>query len=97
VYIAANSTVKLNSGSITGNINSSSVAGNTGGGVYVQWNSTNPNFTKTGGTIYGDMDNTHTPGSTENTAPSTSNPGTNGHAVFLEKTSPPPTTTATKT
>jgi uncharacterized protein YjdB len=46
VYIVANSTVKLQSGSITGNINSSS-----GGGVYVY--STGASFTMSGGTVSG--------------------------------------------
>jgi hypothetical protein len=36
-------------------------------------------FTKKGGTIYGDTDTTHTPGSTENTAANG-----NGHAVLLD-------------
>ncbi|GHV17125.1 hypothetical protein FACS189493_4190 [Spirochaetia bacterium] len=54
------------------------ISGNTasemsGGGVSVNDNAT---FTKKGGTIYGDTDTTHTPGSTENTA-------LNGHAVQL--------------
>ncbi|MDR2048428.1 MAG: hypothetical protein LBP69_03160, partial [Treponema sp.] len=39
----------------------------------------NAEFTKKGGTIYGDTDNTHTPGSTENTAT-----GGDGHAVQAE-------------
>jgi hypothetical protein len=36
-------------------------------------------FTKTGGVICGDTDNTHTPGSDENTATAGY---TNGHAVY---------------
>jgi hypothetical protein len=56
-----------------------------GGGVYVYNTGT---FTKTGGTVYGDTNNTHTLGSAENTATSTENLGKNGHAVFLQKSSP---------
>jgi hypothetical protein len=58
------------------------VSGNTaenGGGVYIQ----SGIFTKTGGTIYGDTDHIFGNGNaTDNTATSTSNPGTNGHAVL---------------
>jgi hypothetical protein len=63
----------MSGGTISGNS-----AGNYGDGVFVDGGT----FTKTGGIIYGDTDNTHTPGSTTNTATSTSNPGTNGHAVL---------------
>jgi hypothetical protein len=44
--------------------------------VFVQ-NQNDSAFTKTGGIIYGDSDNIHTPGSTENTA------AIDGHAVYL--------------
>jgi hypothetical protein len=57
-------------------------SGNTaaqGGGVYVSGNGA---FTKTGGTIYGDTDNVFDDNATDNTATSTGNDGTNGHAVF---------------
>jgi hypothetical protein len=50
-----------------------------GGGVQVNGNG-NATFTKKGGTIYGDTDTTHTPGSTENTATDG-----NGHAVATGK------------
>jgi hypothetical protein len=64
------------------------ISGNTAneGGVYVWDNAT---FTKTGGTVYGDTDNIADNGNaTDNTATAATNPGTNGHAVFLQKTSP---------
>jgi hypothetical protein len=62
----------MEGGTIDGNI-----AVNGGGGVNVSGDST---FTKKGGTIYGDTDTTHTPGSTENTAANG-----NGHAVSASK------------
>jgi hypothetical protein len=50
-----------------------------GGGVYVSAGT----FTKTGGIVYGDTDHTAGNGNaTDNTATNTSNPGTNGHAIF---------------
>jgi hypothetical protein len=64
------------------------ISGNTasayGGGVFVycygsQSGSDYGTFIKTGGTIYGDTDTDHTPGSTENTAAS------GGHAVYVSK------------
>jgi hypothetical protein len=58
-------------------MNGGAISGNTaaiGGGVYTGGSG---GFTKTGGTIYGDDDY-----DTANTAASTENPGTNGHAVF---------------
>jgi hypothetical protein len=58
----------LKSGAITGN------TAKNGGGVKVGGNA---EFTKAGGTIYGDTDTTHTTGSTENTAASGY-----GHAVM---------------
>jgi hypothetical protein len=72
----------LNSGTLT--MEGGEISGNTaitiGGGIYLACaiNGTLI-FTKTGGTIYGDTDTTHTPGSTENTA-------SNGHAVFISLT-----------
>jgi hypothetical protein len=62
-------TFTMEGGEISGNKASSS-----GGGVS---NSGTFTFTKTGGTIYGDTDTTHTAGSTENTATNG-----NGHAVY---------------
>jgi hypothetical protein len=56
-----------------GVISGNTASGGDGGGVFNSGGS----FTKTGGTIYGDTDTTHTPDSTENTATSG-----NGHAVF---------------
>jgi hypothetical protein len=55
-----------------------------GGGVYINNNSLeHGTFEKTGGTIYGDIDNLHTPNSTENTA--TGLGSTYGHAVYYAK------------
>jgi hypothetical protein len=68
----------MNDGTISGNTGT----GIGGGGVYANGN--DATFTKTGRTVYGDDNTTHTPGSTENTATA----ATNGHAVFLEKASP---------
>jgi hypothetical protein len=69
------------------------ISGNTtyyGGGVLVFGN--NATFSKTGGTIYGDSPagttTAQTSGPNANTATSTSNIGKNGHAVFLQKSSP---------
>jgi hypothetical protein len=70
--------VEVDAGSFTMQDNAT-VSGNTssnwGGGVSVNRGT----FTKKGGTIYGDINNTHTPDSNENTA-------TNGygHAIFLQ-------------
>jgi hypothetical protein len=50
-----------------GQISGNTAAINGGGGVY-DFQADGSTFTKTGGTIYGDTDTTHTPGSTENTA-----------------------------
>jgi hypothetical protein len=80
VYVDGNYAIfTMSGGTISGN------AASSGGGVYVFSGTT---FTKTGGIIYGDTDNTHTAGSTENTATVTTNLGKNGHAVFLQKYSP---------
>jgi hypothetical protein len=69
VFVIDNySTFTMEGGEMSGNTASN------GGGVCVATNTVF--FTKKGGTIYGDIDTTHTPGSTENTATS----GT-GHAV----------------
>jgi hypothetical protein len=74
------------SGSGTFTMDGGTISGNTatysGGGVLVKSGGA---FTKIGGIIYGDTDNTHTPGSNENTATSSSDTGKNGHAVFLDK------------
>jgi hypothetical protein len=71
----------MNNGTIRGN------AAGVGGGVYANGNYAT--FTKTGGTIYGDTDNIADNGNAaDNTATDTANPGTNGHAVMLQKTSP---------
>jgi hypothetical protein len=69
----------MSGGTISGN------TAKTGGGVGTSYNTA---FIKTGGIIYGDDDNIHTPGSTENTATVATNLDTNGHAVFLQKLSP---------
>jgi hypothetical protein len=68
---------EMNGGEISGNI------ANVGGGVYVDAGSS---FSKSGngGIIYGDDNNTHTAGSTENTAFADSGAG---HAVFYHKDS----------
>jgi hypothetical protein len=68
-------TLTMSGGTINGN---SAVQG---GGVYVD--SSISTFTKTGRIVYGDTDRIAGNGNaTDNTATSTSNPGTNGHAVF---------------
>jgi hypothetical protein len=54
-----------------------------GGGVYVH-ETPNNIFIKKGGTIYGDTDNTHTPGTNENTAKSSGQ----GHAVYSAAPTP---------
>jgi uncharacterized repeat protein (TIGR02543 family) len=83
-------TFAMSSGEISGNTaSSSSVSASSsslGGGVYVSDDGT---FTKSGGgIIYGDTDSTVGNGfSTDNTATSTSNPGTSGHAVLYNKDS----------
>jgi hypothetical protein len=73
----------MSGGTIGGNT-AEGTSSNGGGGVYASSNAT---FTKTGGTIYGDLpaNTTHTPGSNENTATVATNPGTNGHAVFYQQ------------
>jgi uncharacterized repeat protein (TIGR02543 family) len=79
VYV--NGTFTMTSGTVSGN------AAVLGGGVYIY----NGTFTKVGGgIIYGDSpeDTDHELGSNENTATDTFNIGKNGHAVFLQKTSP---------
>jgi parallel beta-helix repeat protein len=61
------------------------ISGNTaslGGGVYVH---SGGSFSKTGGTVYGDTNSTHTEGSPENTATFYGN--TWGHAVYYRKDS----------
>jgi hypothetical protein len=75
VYVNRNGTFTMEGGTISGN------TGNyVGGGVY---NYSGGTFTKTGGIIYGDIDNDPNNGNaTDNTATSTDNSGTNGHAVF---------------
>jgi hypothetical protein len=70
VDVTGNATFIMKAGEISGN-----TATRKGGGVRV-WEGT---FIKKGGTIYGDTDTAHTPGSTENTALD----GT-GHAVLLD-------------
>ncbi|MDR1898415.1 MAG: hypothetical protein LBQ55_00215 [Treponema sp.] len=71
VYVAYGN-FAMTGGEIAGN-----TAGN-GGGVYVYGGAPyDSTFTKTGGTVYGDDDNIHTPGSAENTAASGG-----GHAVY---------------
>jgi uncharacterized repeat protein (TIGR02543 family) len=62
----------MSGGKISGN---SAAAAGLGGGVFVSGS-----FTKTGGVIYGDTDNTHTPGSTENTAANSALGS--GHGVY---------------
>jgi hypothetical protein len=66
VFVETFATFTMNGGTISGNTAVS------GGGVYPVGT-----FTKTGGTIYGDNDTTHTSDSDENTATSG-----NGHAVY---------------
>jgi hypothetical protein len=74
VEVNKGGTLEMRDGAkITGNSNTATNSG--GGGVYNSFDFTI--FTKTGGTIYGDTDTTHTAGSTENTATSG-----NGHAVY---------------
>jgi hypothetical protein len=63
----------VSGGTISGN---TATGSNNGGGVYIVGSSFT--FTKNGGLIYGDSDNIHTPGSTENTTVSGS-----GHAVYV--------------
>jgi hypothetical protein len=52
-----------------------------GGGVVVLNNGT---FTKSGGTIYGDDDGTHTVGNTENTAVDVPVTSGYGHEVYVD-------------
>jgi hypothetical protein len=59
---------------MTDGIISGNTATSNGGGVFVH--ATISSFAKSGGTIYGDTDITHTPGADENTAV------VNGHAVY---------------
>jgi uncharacterized repeat protein (TIGR02543 family) len=74
VYYSGN-TFNMSGGTISGN------SANYGGGVYVN---NNRIFNKTGDSvIYGDTDNTHEEGSTENTAMYAAS--TSGHAVFYNK------------
>jgi hypothetical protein len=72
VYVSNYGNFTMEDGEITGN------SASRGGGVAVQ---SGGSFGKTGGIIYGDMDNTHTQGSTENTATSGN---TYGHAVHYQ-------------
>jgi parallel beta-helix repeat protein len=59
-----------------------------GGGVYVATSDgANKRFIKTGGTIYGDTNNTHTPGADENTA--LAGDSGYGHAAYYTKTPAP--------
>jgi hypothetical protein len=77
--VAVNKSTTITGGTITmtgGTIRDNEAS--FGGGVHID--DDNCTFTKTGGTIYGDTDNTHTPGGNENTATS-GHPG-NGHAVL---------------
>jgi hypothetical protein len=71
VGVAENGTFTMEGGTISGN-----TAGGAGGGVFVNGGALV--FTKKGGTIYGDTDRNHTPGSTENTALKEG-----GHAVHI--------------
>jgi uncharacterized repeat protein (TIGR02543 family) len=64
-----NGTFAMSVGAVSGN-----TASKIGGGVYVEGSGT---FTKLGGTIYGDDNNTHVAGDIENTVASGS-----GHAVY---------------
>jgi hypothetical protein len=66
----------MEAGEISGNTATGSNGG--GGGVFLI--NTGAIFIKKGGTIYGDTDTTHTPGSPENTAKYDHR----GHAVYLE-------------
>jgi uncharacterized protein YjdB len=65
--VYSSGTFTMEGGEISGNTASS------GGGVYVSYQGI---FTKSGGIIYGDIDTTHTAGSSENTATNG-----NGHAI----------------
>jgi hypothetical protein len=67
--VSVRGTFTMEDGEISGNMAPD------GGGVYVYDDGA---FTKSDGTIYGDMDTTYTAGSTENTATSG-----NGHAVYV--------------
>jgi hypothetical protein len=79
VYVYSNAVLDMKGGKISGNNNTISY----GGGVLVY---TSGSFAKSGGgIIYGDTDNTHTPGSTENTTIGGSNIW--GHAVYYYKDS----------
>jgi hypothetical protein len=71
VYIHSG-TFTMNGGTISGN-----EAYHEGGGVYVR-SSSGATFRKTGGTIYGDDDSTHTPDTDENTSIDEK-----GHAVYI--------------
>jgi hypothetical protein len=66
-------------GTIKGNQTTSTTSGSGGGGVYIDGSTSLEIFVKTGGTIYGDLDATHTigPDVSENTAASG-----DGHAVL---------------
>jgi hypothetical protein len=77
VYVTIGGSFDMSDGEISGN-----TANSSGGGVYIEDGSLGSNafFRKTGGTIYGDTDSTHTPNSTENTAAGGNT--TYGHAVY---------------
>ena len=82
VYVYNNGSFTMEGGEISGNSANAADAGvagyaggGYGGGVYIY----RGGFSKTGGTIYGDTDSTHTPGSSENTV---TRGNTYGHAVF---------------
>jgi hypothetical protein len=82
VYVTMSATFTMIGGTISNNTASE------GGGVFVGVIVSGPTlfngiFTKTGGTVYGDTDNDFTNYSTDNTATSTTNAGTNGHAVYM--------------
>ncbi|GHT97182.1 hypothetical protein FACS1894142_1170 [Spirochaetia bacterium] len=74
------SSFTMTGGTISGNIANDN-HGFAGAGLFVYGKpSDGGTFSKTGGIIYGDTDNIHTPGSTENTA---THNGGQGHAVWL--------------
>ncbi|GHV16386.1 hypothetical protein FACS189493_2150 [Spirochaetia bacterium] len=74
------SSFTMTGGTISGNT-ADNDHGFAGGGLYVFSKPGEVStFSKTGGIIYGDTDNIHTPGSTENTA---THNGGQGHAVWL--------------
>jgi hypothetical protein len=84
VYISRSNIIGAGIFSMQGGEISGNTASAYGGGVFVYYygikdGSASGTFIKTGGTIYGDTDTDHTPGSTENTAAS------GGHAVYLAR------------